>query len=86
MGRDVKNPRGHADRRDLLKGLSVATGLRLSPAFGSDDFGRDATSDAAWRMMGVLGAASAGPDRLKIAMLVHPKNGSAGPGRALDHF
>jgi len=73
MGRDVKNARGHTDRRDVLKGVAIAAGLGSSPAFGQmiADAGQPAMPPG--RMMGVLGAASAGPDRPKIGMLVHPK-------------
>jgi len=73
MGRDEKNTRGHPDRRDVLKGVAIAAGLGSSPAFGQMIAGTTQPAMPPGRMMGVLGAASAGPDRPKIGMLVHPK-------------
>ena len=73
MGRDVKSARGHTDRRDVLKGVAIAAGLGSSPAFGQVITGGAQPAMPPGRMMGVLGAASAGPGRPKIAMLVHPK-------------
>ena len=91
MGRDVTNARGHTDRRDVLKGVAIAMGLGSPPAFGQMIAGATQSAMPPGQMMGVLGAASAGPDRPKIGMLVHPKMvlqdlvGRNGPGCQSDH-
>jgi len=80
MAREVKNARGHADRRDVLKGVAIAAGLGSSPAFGQMIAGGAQPAMAPGRIMGVLGAANAGPDRPKIG----PINWSAECARRLN--
>ena len=73
MGRDIRNASAHTHRRDVLKGVAIAAGLAASPAFGQTATAPTQPAMPPGKMMGVLGAAGAGPDRPKIGMLVHPK-------------
>lgn len=58
-----------ADRRRFLQAMAVA-GLASSPAIAQSP---GMAHPKPMPMHGVLGAASAGPGRPKIAMLVHPR-------------
>jgi hypothetical protein len=59
-----------ADRRRFLQAMAAVAGLAASPAMAQSPGIADPKPMA---MHGVLGAASAGPGRPKIAMLVHPR-------------
>lgn len=58
-----------AARRHFLQAMALA-GLASSPAMAQSP---GMTHQRPMPMHGVLGAASAGPGRPKIAMLVHPR-------------